>query len=651
MYYNIIPLTKLPLTKNQEFTYKHDEQLSPGTLVKIDFAGKKLRGIVSKKTQFTPRFQIKSIEKVVVLQLLTVKQLSLAKNISKEYFSPLGVVLRFFVHNLTKKQSKQKLANKKKDVQLTLTKNQKQAIYSICNSKKVSSFLLFGPASCGKTEVIMGVIKEVLRQKRQILLLIPEIFLSHQEIARYTSRFEKNNVVLFHSGLKPSETSHVYNQVKDGSAEIIISTRMGLFLPFQNLGLIAVDEEQDVSFKQWDQSPHYHAREVSKYLARSHKAKLLMVSGTPSLESIQWSKNPYCKRIKLPMLKTNNIRVLPPKFIFSNLRIHHTKKQNAVITKELEKELARTIKQNGIAYILVPHRGQSKLVVCSDCKNILECPNCTMPLNNHGDEYRCFHCKFRSSSFAQCSKCGSFRLVNVGFGTRNVADLLKNRFPKAKIETADQDTFKNKRKRSFIMNSLLENKLDFLVGTYAIAKGLDIEHATLACVLNAENWSGKTEFRFDEHHMSNFFQLAGRVGRPPRNKRGVCLIQTYRPESEFWLFLKKWDWNKFAHQQLKNRKKLNYPPFQKLIKLTCKEDTKQKVEKNTKTVYNSFLKNKPSGVLEVYPPSWGIKQRNRRTWQKNILIKSNKHVSKSLRRTLAKLKSQWSIDIDPENVF
>lgn len=201
------------------------------------------------------------------------------------------------------------------------------------------------------------------------------------------------------------------------------------------------------------------------------------------------------------------------------------------------------------------------------------------------------------------------------------------------------------------MKNLIGNNVDFLVGTYAIAKGLDIEHATLACVLNAENWSGKTEFRFDEHQMSNFFQLAGRVGRPPGKRKAICLIQTYRPENDFWNFLRKWDWNGFALQQLHQRKRLNYPPFQKLIKLSCKENSKQKVEINTEKVYTSLLKSNPSGMLEVYPPSWGINKRNRGMWQKNILLKSRKTVSSQLRQELTKIKGQWSIDIDPENIF
>ncbi len=650
MFYIIAPLVKLPLSKKPGFTYSSSKELAIGTLVGIDFSGKKLGGIVLEKTN-RPYFKTKTIEKIIEPALLTSRQLSLAKKISEYYFSSLGVVLKLFVPKLTKKETGQEAFKTPAQNQPNLTKHQKIAINKITSSRKVFSFLLFGPASSGKTEVIMGVIEKILEQGKQALVLVPEIFLSYQEIARYTDRFKNKTVVLFHSGLKPSQRSFVYNQVKNGSVDIVISTRMGAFLPFRKLGLVAIDEEQDVSFKQWDQKPYYHVRKVSKELAKLFKAKLMLISGTPSLESIHWSKNAQHGSIKLPALKTQTVTVSKPSFIFGNLRAVTSKKQGIIFTPELEKALEETFRKKGIAYILVPRRGKSQLVVCSDCNKILECPICNTPLNHHNDAYRCLHCSFVTSNFAQCTKCKSFRLIDVGFGTNSAADTLKKHFPSLKIKIADQDTFKDNKKRGALLKSLSNNELDVLIGTYAIAKGLDIKHAMLACVLNAENWSGKADFRFDERRMSNLFQLAGRVNRPGSAQKGICLIQTYKCENKMWTFLKKWDWEKFVTHELHERKQLQYPPYQKMIKLSCKDLDKQKVEKNTQSVYTSLLKHKSNGLLEVYAPFYGHRKKIRGLWQKNILLKTRKKISAPLGKMLMKLKDNWNIDIDPENIF
>ncbi|MFO7806910.1 MAG: primosomal protein N' [Candidatus Moraniibacteriota bacterium] len=658
-YFEVIPLIKISLSRKPYFTYKSKENLSKGDLVSIDFRNKTTKGVVYRKTK-KPVFYTKPIKKVLEKDALSEHQWKLAKEISRFYFTPLGIVLKLFIPMLTKNRSKIREKNnamEKTEEKITLTPKQKEAAERI---KKAPSgkFLLFGPASSGKTEVIMKSIENNLKKNRQSLVLLPEIFLSHQEIERYQKRFKKRKVALLHSGLKNSEKTSIWQRIKNGEVDILISTKIGCFYPFKNLGFIAVEEEQDVSHKQWDKAPYYHTRWTAEKISDIHQSGLVFSSATPSPEVYQKALDKKISLLKLPMLNKKNLKAKKPEIELADLRKNFQKsKTGFIFSTEITEALKKTVQLNKTGIIMVPGRGKSKAVMCSDCKKILKCPNCSTSLISVKDKFKCLHCSYKTSSLSQCPKCKSFRLVNIGFGTESVAEELQNLFPKSRIAVIDRTTLEKKEAREMIFKDFYTGKLDLLVGTQVISKGFDLKNLAMTGILNADKWMGKSDFRFDERWLGGIFQLSGRVNRPDKNNEnesGKSIIQTYQPENPLLKHLKEWNWKAFLEEELEKRKALSYPPFGAIYKLTYKDKNKELVEKNVNKVYNQIIKitekDKEVDVLEPYYSNIEF-VRNRRI--KNVLIKTQKPISDNskLGNYLIKISDDWAINPDPENIF
>ncbi len=686
-YYQVIPLVRLPLTRANDFTYHFDDFIEFGSIVKIKLNNKIVRGILvgkfQKNTTIKPDFKTSPILEIITSSQITKQQLALAKLISKYYLTPLSTTLKFFAFKLTKKNNTTYFDNLTKQIleiketkwqsEITLTAEQKKAIAQIKGTKqpvsvKKESFLLFGPPASGKTEVIIETIKSTILRGQQSLILIPEIFLSYQEIVRYSSKFIEGRVgevAILHSQLKPSEITTIWNGVKSGKIKIIISTRMGIFLPFKNLGLAVVDEEQDISHKQWDTPPFYHTRQVASmlqevYSQKAFPAKILLVSSTPSLNSYQrTTKKKGWKLVKLPSLKTKSITVKNPIIELVDLKKYYKKGQQIFVSNELRFALKNVLDRNKIALLLVPRRGKSNTIICQDCQEVPTCPDCQVPLVHSENNYRCLHCNFKISNISKCPHCGSFRLTDVGFGTESVKDTVQTIFPSARTAIADSLTFKDNTYRQRVLGDLYNNKLDFLIGTYTIAKGLDVKDVELVTILNADNWPGQTDFRFDENYLSTIFQLAGRVNRPGGAQNGKCLIQTFDPVNRIFTYLKNWDWEEFTNYELENRQALSYPPFKHLIKITYRNYNKETVEKELDKLHAKLEKytEKQSistrhQSIQLLPPYFGHQEQIRGEWRKHLLLKIPilPIIDTKLLKILD-LSTGWKIDVDTENVF
>ncbi len=705
-YYQVIPLIRLPLTKPNDFTYYSDKLIKFGSVVQIKLNNKIIRGVIIKNKISKPLFKTSPILKVITPAQITKQQLELAKLISKYYLTPLSTTLKFFAFKLTKNNNPKYFTDLQKQIseineskwqqKITLTGGQKEAIKKIIsqasNTKSVVknnnldkknkapltfnskssdgvnfrlSTLLFGLPASGKTEVVIGVMENIILKKQQVLILIPEIFLSYQEIVRYSGKFLNHadkEVAILHSQLKPSEITTIWNGVQTGKIKIVISTRMGIFLPFQDLGLIVVDEEQDISHKQWDTPPFYHTRQITELMQRIYGGtQTILVSSTPSLESwYKYSDNSHHQIITLPPLKINKISIKQPEIKLINLKKYYRKDQQIFISDELRLELKHCLAQNTIAMLLVPRRGKSRTIICQDCREVPFCPNCQVPLIHNENYYHCLHCNFKISNISKCPHCGSFRLRDIGFGTESVADVLQNMFPSAKVAIADNTTFTNNNSRQKILKKLYNNEIDFLVGTYGIAKGLDIKDVNLVAILNADNWPGQTDFRFDENYLSTIFQLAGRVNRPGGKQTGQCLIQTFDPINRIFTYLKNWDWLSFVKYELQNRKLLKYPPFTHLLKITYRDYNQETVEKKLDRLHkklekyiadkqNDSTKHRP---IHLLPPYFGYQEKLRGYWQKHLLLKvTTLPIADKKLLKILDLSTKWKIDVDTENIF
>ncbi len=650
-YIDVIPLTKVSRNKPQVFTYSTKEELDTGTLIEINFGRKKIKGVVIKKT-IPPTFKTRSITKVIARDFLNSNQIKLAKQISTYYITSLGVVTKQFIPKFAKKETACYLKKDNElDQKITLTKEQKGAVEIIKARKVAKPFLLFGPASAGKTEVVMNVMQQAVQEKKQSLLVIPEIFLSNQEIIRYKKRFPNNNILFFHSKLKSSEVTFSLNQIRSGVADIIITTRIGLFLPFKNLGLIVIDEEQDISHKQWEQSPRYHVRVVAEMMTKIHNTKTVFVSSTPSLESVKKVVDKKYSLLEIPRLKTKDFEIKKPTFLLPDMRKLYGAKGGVPFSKELKNEIENVLGRNKISLILVPRRGKSKFVYCTDCKKRLQCPSCNLPLIHEKSFYRCLHCSFKSSSLTQCPSCRSFRLKDIGFGTEGVSDFLRKHYSNARIEFIDSTILEKIPEREALFKRLSSGEIDILVGTYSIAKGFDLPNIELVATMNIDNWAGQTDFRFDERWLGNLFQLSGRLNRANSKQTGKCVLQTYNTENDLLGFLKNQNWLEFAKEELETRKHFLYPPFSFIIRLTLKNTNEEVLSKKTKIVYNQLSKAFNNSKTLVEYPYFGTIKKVRGRLEKHILLKTTSFTSATWNTISRTVPDEWIIDVDSESIF
>ncbi len=653
-YYQIIPLTRISINKEPFFTYQYSKEIPFGSLVLIPFRNKKIKGIVFNK-QSKPIFRTRKILTIKTLELINNNQLNLAKKISDYYFTPLGIVLKFFTFNITKKIPPLKIEKNKKDLPIELTPSQTKILKKILATHFSKKHLIFGPASSGKTEIAMNLVDSSLKKKQQSLIILPEIFLSYQEIHRYKKRFFKKKVELLHSQLKPSEISSIWKNLKSGQIDILITTKTGCFMPFKNLGTIIIDEEQDISHKNWDKNPKYHVEKVAYWLAQQHKAKIIFLSATPSIKNYWEAKNNKnnWKLSKIPVLKTKKIKVLNPTINILNLwEKSYQKTGDILISKDLMTDLKKTYQDKKISIILVPYHGKSQAVFCENCKTSLKCPRCRTSLVNIKDQYQCLHCNYKISNLSNCPNCKSYKLKNIGFGTESVTAEIKKLFPKSKTTLITKSNFEKNETRKKLFKDIQKNKINFLIGNQTIAKGFDFPNVGLVAVLNAQRWTGKADYKFDERWLGGFFQIGGRINRPHSDQKGIFYVQTFKSNLAILKNLKKWNWENFAKTELENRQTLKYPPFYKLYRLTFKDTNQEKVEKTVNKVYNQLQEYFKEKDLKIFQPFYSFVKKKGIFWNKHILIKVKfKKNIPELEKKLRKISVSWSIDPDPENVF
>ncbi|MDB9914176.1 primosomal protein N', partial [Flavobacteriaceae bacterium] len=388
--------------------------------------------------------------------------------------------------------------------------------------------LLHGVTSSGKTEIYVQLIEEILKQKKQVLYMLPEIALTTQLISRLQYYFGEK-ISVYHSKYSISERVEVWNNVLENKpkAQVIIGARSSLFLPFFKLGLIIVDEEHEPSFKQYAPSPRYNGRDSAVVLAKLHNAKVLMGSATPSLESYYNAKN---DRYGLITLKKRFGNVMMPAIELVDIKEKYRKKlMNGHFSDRLLEEINLSLKNNEQVILFQNRRGYSPVIECNTCGVSPQCPNCDVSLTYHQykNQLRCHYCGYNVPKMVSCIACGSETLDHKGFGTEQIELELKELFPDSRIARMDQDTTKRKHAHAKIIEALELQEIDILVGTQMLAKGLDFRHVSLVGVMNADNLLNFPDFRAHERSFQLLQQVAGRAGRT--KKRGKVIIQTYNP--------------------------------------------------------------------------------------------------------------------------
>lgn len=514
--------------------------------------------------------------------------------------------------------------------------------------------LLHGVTSSGKTEVYIKLIEKYLLGRQQVLFMVPEIALTTQLIGRLQFYFGPK-VGVYHSKYSNAERIELYHKVAQGEegAQIIIGARSALFLPFVNLGLVIVDEAHEPSFKQHNPAPRYHGRDAAIMLAHQNKAKVVLGSATPSLETYH---NSLQGKYGLVSMTERYGKVMMPKISLIDLKDQYKKKRmTGHFSDELLEAINQVLGQGQQVLLFQNRRGFAPFVECLTCGVAPQCPDCDVSLTYHKNKGQlcCHYCGFHQVMPVSCHACGSTTLDHKGFGTEQLEVELQELFPDKIIARMDQDTTRGKQAYAKLMDRMEHREIDILVGTQMLAKGLDFEHVQLVGVLNADHLLNFPDFRAHERAYQLLSQVSGRAGR--RQTRGLVLIQSYDPNHRILQQVSTSDFVAMFEEQRQQRQQFKYPPFYKLIKLTLKHRDFALVDKASHWLTQVLERGLAPHVLGPVSPSVG---RIRNLYLKNLLIKmpqeqspvkTKAYINKALQRFSAQkefARIQVVIDVD-----
>lgn len=509
-----------------------------------------------------------------------------------------------------------------------LNQHQTKALIEVKESfKEKDVVLLHGVTSSGKTEIYIQLIKEAIERGEQVLYLLPEIALTTQIVTRLQAIFGER-VGVFHSRFNENERVEVWNNVLKFKRnhyedfQIILGARSALFLPFSKLGLVIVDEEHENTFKQYDPSPRYQARDASIVLAKLQSAKVLLGSATPSVESY---RNAQYGRYGLVTLSKRHGDIQMPEILCADVKeATKKKKMNSHFTPELLKMMEEYIENEKQIILFQNRRGYSPILMCETCGNAPKCVNCDVSLTYHKykRELNCHYCGHHTALPTACPSCGDTNLHVKGFGTEKIEEELAIYLPKARIARMDLDTTRAKKAYHQIITSFEDKEVDILVGTQMVTKGLDFENVGLVGVLNADNMLNFPDFRAFERSYQLMSQVSGRAGR--KGKRGQVLIQTYNPDHQIIRQVIDHDYIGMYKNELIDRRNFHYPPFYRLIKLTLKHKDAKKLLEGANYLGRELTAKFGTRILGPEAP--GI-ARIRNFYHQNIMLKLEKEAS------------------------
>ena len=482
------------------------------------------------------------------------------------------------------------------------------------NDKDV--ILLEGVTSSGKTEIYIKIIEDYLDKNMQVLYLLPEISLTTQIIQKLKIHFG-NKISVFHSRYSLNERTEVWENIKNNNdkSKLVVGARSSVFLPFKNLGLIIVDEEHEISYKQQEPSPRYNARDSAIYLSKINNSKVILGSATPSIESSFNAKKAKYGYVKLNE-RFGNIEM--PNIFTIDMKNELKHNYSSIFSIKLVEEIDKTIKEGKQVILFRNRRGYSPQWLCDSCGQNVMCDNCDVSLTYHlsSNILKCHYCGFSSKAEKKCSTCGSDSMIYKGDGTQQIEEIIKEIFPDVISKRMDWDSTRGKWSFDNIINSFAKNEVDILIGTQMITKGLDFKNVNLVGVLNADHFLNFPDFRAHEKAFQVLTQVAGRSGRS--GERGKVFLQTYQPEHPIIKNVINNDYDKMYDNQLTERKDYNYPPFVRLIRITLKDKSYEKLNSSSDWI-NKVIRDNFNGIVlgPVYPEISRIKNK----YHKEFLIK------------------------------
>lgn len=565
--YYEVAILKSPL---QNLTYQSEEIIENGSLVEVILANRKNSNlaVVIKKVD-KPDFKCSTILSIKD-EFYSDFMLQIGDFISKYYICSMGFALSLFqTFNKNIVYENSSIEYKK---EITLSSFQQEA-KSFLDSKKQA--LLFAKTGAGKTEIYIKTIKEILKQGKQAVFLMPEISLTPQMEKRLEEVFD-SSVAIWHSKVTAKRKKEILNKLQNGDIKLIAGARSALFLPYSNLGLIIVDEEHDNSYKS-DTTPRYNAKDLAIFIAKKFDLRLILGSATPSINSFY--KIPYFELDKT-FYETKK------SYIFENSSQNISNKTLELIKKSIENK-NQTI-------VFLPTRANFKHQICFDCGKSVECPFCSVSMSLHKNDLalKCHYCGFAQKIPEFCPSCKTGIVRNHRVGTAQIEEILKNEFPNSIIKRFDKDSVNSEKSLKKILDEFNENKIDILVGTQMLSKGHDYHNVKLAVVLGMDSLLNMSSYKARENALSLLLQISGRSGR---NGFGEVVIET-KNEEFFKYYLEESNYKEFLKSELEFRKDL-YPPFVKLARVVLSSTNGLKIKEELNGIVKDLKNNKDIEVV------------------------------------------------------
>jgi primosomal protein N' (replication factor Y) len=573
----------------------------------------KQEAVVLKYLQFVPVFQDVAINTkgVKKMELVSegVSESSVQTLLTKGIFEEFDVIIPRFGLNENNSFAPVRLSEAQ-------TKARNEILTSFSNNKVA---LLHGVTGSGKTEIYIDLISKALEGGSQVLYLLPEIALTTQIVQRLAKLFGPSMGV-YHSKFSDNERVEVWNGILTGKFNFVIGVRSSVFLPFDNLGLIIVDEEHDSSYKQYDPSPRYNARDVALVMANMHHAKVVLGSATPSLESYYQTTQGKYDRI---LLTQRFGEAQLPEIILANVALEKKlKRMKGDFSSVLLLEIKNALDKKEQVIIFQNRRGYAPMIQCEDCGWIPKCINCDVSLTYH--QYKnsmiCHYCGYREEIAPSCPSCSSKRLRSLGYGTEKLEEEMNLYFPEAKIQRMDWDTTRSKSGYENIIEGFEQGATDVLVGTQMVTKGLDFNKVSLVGVFDADRMMHFPDFRSYERAFQLITQVSGRSGR--RDTKGRVVVQTSNPSHLLFSFVKNNDVDGFIYWQLHDRQAHFFPPYTRLIDVTIKHKDKKKCAAAAHHFVNT-AKHELTSVA-IHGPGEPVISKIKNEYLQTVLIKVNR---------------------------
>jgi primosomal protein N' (replication factor Y) len=625
----------------EALTYATSLTVNVGAVVSVPIRSKSALGIVTAIVK-KPTFAVKDIIGIKPIPPLAIESVNLLMWMQSYYASTMGAVAQLFIPSRFSPIDQLLSFEKPSTSNLPpLTSEQILALEAISG---VGMHLLHGDTGTGKTRVYIELAKKALSQDKSVIVLTPEIGLTSQLEQDFGKVFG-NRIFTLHSQLKASTRRTTWSSILASSEPVIvIGPRSALFAPVRKIGLIVIDEAHETAYKQ-DQAPYYHAARVASKLADLHKATIVLGSATPLVTDYymaQQKNRPIVRMMKSAVTSQSSVRDLE----IVDLRDHRNQTRKPYISDSLIEEIAKRLSLKEQILLFLNRRGTARVVICSRCGWQALCPNCDLALTYHGDIHamRCHSCGYRAPLLNSCPKCRNSEIILKSIGTKAIATEIENLFPEARIMRFDTDNKRMDRIEQHY-DDIRSGKIDIIIGTQTLAKGLDLPNLGLVGVIIADTGLYFPDFSAQERTYELLYQVIGRVGRGHRESKAI--IQTYLPDNRIIREVINNDWQSFYQNEMAERSQFLFPPYCHLLKLSCKRATSRNAQASAQKLADQLKGDSLHLIIEGPSPCFHERVDNKYCWQ--LVLKSK--ARSELLRVINSLPSGWSYDIDPMNLL